>query len=109
MSTTEIIEGNSEERNCAFQYATIQGKILCDETGLTLDEAKELFNKHYDDAAKRIYNGGQIQMAIWHNMPDEDSYGDKFVFIDNDAKSDGKTIWEDNPRYYTKFKDVKHS
>jgi len=41
------------ERNCAFQYAKINGQffknteIVCDESRLTLDEAKGLWNQYY--------------------------------------------------------------
>lgn len=97
-----------EERNCAFQYAKITGqffrdtKIVCDESDLTLSEAKELWNKYYSDLAKHIKNGETGEMVIWINMPDSHSYGDKLQHISTDAESDGINIWETRKEYFTR-------
>lgn len=90
----------SQERNCAFQYAKTTGsffpstEITCDQTSLTLDEAKELWNKYYPDAAKHIYGGNTVEMVIWVNMETPQSYGDSLEYISSDSESDGVTIWQ---------------
>lgn len=97
-----------ENRNCAFQYAKITGqifrdtKIVCDESDLTLDEAKALWNKYYPDLAKHIKNGETGEMAIWIDMPDNTSYGKTLQHISTDAESDGIHIWETKREYFTK-------
>lgn len=95
-------------RDCAFQYAKINGKvfrdtkIVCDESGLTIDEAKELWKKYYPDLAKHIKNGDTGEMALWINMVDDHSYGETLAHISTDAESDGQTIWETRKHYFKK-------
>jgi len=97
-----------QEKNCAFQYAKITGsifrdtKIVCDETDLTLKEAKTLWNKYFADLAKHIKNGDTGEMVIWINMSDSYSYGEKLQHISTDAESDGISIWETRKTYFTK-------
>jgi len=99
------------ERNCAFQYAKMSTgifrdtKIVCDQTELTLEEAKELWNKYYPDAAKHIKNEGEVEMVIWINMVDAHSYGESLQYISTDSESDGNQIWVTKKEYFTpKFK-----
>lgn len=98
----------TQERNCAFQYAKITGeifrdtKIVCDQSELTLDEAKALWNQYYPDLAKHIKNGNTGEMAIWIDMPDAHSYGETLQHISTDAESDGVNIWEVKKHYFTK-------
>lgn len=98
----------TQERNCAFQYAKITGeifrdtKIVCDQSELTLDEAKALWNQYYPDLAKHIKNGNSGEMAIWIGMPDAHSYGETLQHISTDAESDGITIWLVKKDYFTK-------
>lgn len=97
-----------QQRNCAFQYAKIFGeifrdtKIIHDESELTLDEAKALYNKYYPDLAKHIKNGQTGEMAIWINMVDSHSYGEQLAYIGTDAESDGRDIWEIKKTYFIK-------
>ena len=97
-----------EERNCAFQYAKITGiyfvttEIVEDKTSLTLDEAKQLWNKYFPDAAKWIKNSGTVEMVIWINMETPQSYGESLQYISTDAQSDGDSIWEVKKNYFTK-------
>jgi hypothetical protein len=99
-----------EERNCAFQYAEMETgifgntKIVCDETNLTLDEAKELWDKYYPRAAKHIYHDGQVEMVIWVDMVTPSSYGNHLQYISTDAESDGVNIWVTTKDYFTKYK-----
>ncbi len=96
-----------EERNCAFQYAEMETgffrntKIVCDKTELTLDEAKELWNKYYPRAAKHIYHDGEVEMVIWIDMETPSSYGKYLEYISTDAESNGVTIWETKKTYFT--------
>ena len=110
-------ETKEEERNCAFQYAKVHGSflrrtdIVCDETGLTLEEALSLWEKHYPDCAKHIkYPDNSAEMVIWTNMVDKHSYGDHLYYISGSSESDGKDIWETTKNYFPKSpKVVKHS
>lgn len=96
------------ENNCAFQYAKMSSgifrntNIVCDETELTIEEAKALWNKYYPDAAKWIKEGDEVEMVIWINMQDKFSYGESLAYISTDAESDGKDIWVTKKEYFTK-------
>ena len=98
----------STETNCAFQYAKMSKgvfrntQIVCDKTEITLDEAKELWNTYYPDAAKHIHNEGEVEMVIWINMKDASSYGDSLAYISTDAESDGTNIWETKKEFFTR-------
>ena len=98
----------TEEKNCAFQYAEMgtgifrNTKIVEDQSELTIDEAKALWNKYYPRAAKHIYHDGEVEMVIWINMPDDHTYGDTLQYISTDAESDGNTIWETTKKYFPK-------
>jgi hypothetical protein len=88
-----------ETKNCAFQYAKITTGILRnttlveDKTSLTLQEAKELWNKYYNDCASWIKDGNVAEMVIWVNMEDANSYNDYLQYISTDAESNGYNIW----------------
>lgn len=103
-----MTEEITQERNCAFQYAKITGevfrdtKIVCDETDLTMDQAKELWNKYYPDLAKHIKNGNTGEMALWIGMVDSYSYNKTLQHISTDAESDGVEIWQTKKEYFTK-------
>lgn len=96
-------------KNCAFQYAKMKGHILrhtdivCDKTGLTLEEAKELWDRYYSDCAKWIKDGGECEMVIWVNMVDDFSFDEKDQHISTDAESDGTRIWETTKTYFKKY------
>lgn len=100
-----------QERNCAFQYAKIKDgffrntTIVCDKTELTIDEAKELWNKYYPDAARWIHEGSCVEMVIWINMQDPKSYGESLQYISTDAESDGNIIWETKRSYFTTYQE----
>lgn len=99
---------DNQEKKCAFQYAKITGeifrdtKIICDESELTLDEAKALWNKYYPDLAKHIKSGNTGEMAIWINMPNAHSYSETLQHISTNAESDGVNIWETKKEYFTR-------
>jgi hypothetical protein len=67
---------------------------VCDKNELTIDEAKALWNQHYEDAAKWIKGGDFVEMVIWINMKDKYSYGESLQYISHDAESNGIEIWE---------------
>lgn len=96
----------TKQTNCAFQYAKIselgRTEIIFDKSELTLQEAKDLWNKYYMDCAKHIKNGGTSEMVIWINMEDKYSYRDTLEYISTDAESDGYDIWETTKKYFTK-------
>lgn len=99
-----------QKRDCAFQYAKINKLkeiiIVEDKTKLTLDEAKQLWNKYYEDAAKWIKNGNTLEMGIWVNMSTPHSYVELLQYIPTDAESDGVSIWETKRLYFKKYDDV---
>lgn len=98
-----------QQRNCAFQYAKIKDgffrntTIVCDKTELTIDEAKELWNQYFSDAARFIYGGGSVEMVIWVNMEHPTLYGESLQYVSTDAESDGLSIWETRKTYFNKY------
>ena len=96
-----------ESKNCAFQYAEMNDgfsrytKIVCDKNELTLQEAKELWNSFYKQAANHIKNGGTVEMVIWIDMETTNSYGKYLQYISTDAESDGTNIWVTKKEYFT--------
>ena len=98
-----------EERNCAFQYAEVRNiggftsstKIVHDESGLRLSDAKELWNKYYPQLARLIKEGDCGEMVIWINMPNNISYIETLEHISTDAESDGRDIWVTEKHYFT--------
>ncbi len=99
-----------QERNCAFQYAKMREnffrdtQLVCDKNELTLAEAQELWNQHYEDAAKWIKDGNSVEMVIWINMPTPNSYGESLQYISTNAESDGVSIWETTKVYFKTYK-----
>ncbi len=75
---------------CAFQYAT-SNKVFHDESLLSFDDAKSLWDKYLDDYKDRLKNGEDPEMAIWINMKSDDDYSetwkhycaDDFVCVDD--------------------------
>ena len=93
------------QKNCAFQYArTSEGAttIVCDQTELTIDEAKSLWNQYYNEAAMHIKDGAAVEMVIWVDMEDKNSYGKSLQYISHDADSDGTNIWVVTKSFYPK-------
>lgn len=97
-------------KNCAFQYAYTKGyiftetKIVCDETDLTLDEAKELFNKYRKEIISILKNKDDyksLEAVIWIDMEDSHSYGKHLVYITLDYETNGVDIWETKREYIT--------
>lgn len=86
--------------NCAFQYYN-GSKVVCDEFDITLEEAKELWNKHYDDMVeKATENANDIEVAIWISMKNSTDYRETLIHLSSPQVKDGK-LWE--PKYYYKF------
>ena len=102
----------NKEKNCAFQYAKIKGcffretKIVENKSELTLEEAKQLWNSYFADAAKWIKDGNIVEMVIWINMGTPQSYGDALQYISTDAESDGVSIWETKKSYFKQYADA---
>lgn len=97
------------KKNCAFQYAKMSGehcksiKIVCDKSELTIEEAKQLWDEYYYDAAKWIKSGNTVEMVIWIDMETPSSYGDSLQYISTDAESDGRYIWETKKMYFARY------
>lgn len=101
-----------QEKKCAFQYIKMSEgifgdtKIVEDKSELTLEEAKQLWNANFADAAKWIKDGNTVEMAIWINMVTPQLYGDTLQYISNNAESDGVSIWETKKSYFKHYDDV---
>jgi hypothetical protein len=88
------------KKDCAFQY--YDGvKTVADKTNLTLHEAKDLWNEHYDGMVKMVEDGRNIEAVIWINMDDEYDYYYTLIHLSS-PQVENKKLWE--PQYYTKFK-----
>lgn len=94
-----------EQRNCAFQFVG-NSKIIENKVGLTLSEAKELWNKYYRVAAQDIHYGNTVEMVIWINMENEFSFGEYLQYIDHNAESDGKRIWVTKKVFYDDYQNT---
>lgn len=97
-------------RNCAFQYAKMSDtifrdtKIVADKSEITLEEAKQLWNLHFSDAAEWIKQGNTVEMVIWIDMETPQSYGKTLQYISTDAESNGVSIWETKISYFKTYK-----
>jgi len=85
--------------NCAFQYYD-GNKVVSDETKITLEEAKELWNKYYDDMVEKTTDGLDIEVAIWINMKNDSDYRDTLIHLSSPEVRNGK-LYE--PKYYELF------
>jgi hypothetical protein len=73
--STKIKWRDSMKKDCMFQYGTNQ-RMLADTDLITLDEAKELFNKNRGDFINRLNADENPQMCIWINCATNESYGE---------------------------------
>ena len=88
-----------EKNNCAFQY--YDGvRVVSDEDCLTLEEAKKLWDEHYDDMVSKVSDGKDIEVAIWINMKERGMYGESLVHLNAPQVKNGQ-LWE--PRFYGKY------
>jgi len=93
-------------KNCAFQYAKISTgflggtEIVEDVSAISLEDAKELWNKYYPDLRKFIKSGNRGEMVIWINMKDDSDYNEKLYHIGGDAEVDGQYIIEKTVNYF---------
>jgi len=83
-------------RRCAFQYWDGR-KIVEDKDQLTLDEAKELWNKHYTDMVKKVEEGEDIEVVIWVNMKHPSDYQETLIHLYAPEVRNG-SLYE--PKYY---------
>jgi len=97
-----------QDKNCSFQYAYTKNRIfrdtviVHDQSGITLDEAKSLFNKYKKEIMGILKNKDDYQSleaVIWINMPDEFTYGESLIYVTLDFDTDGKDIWEIKKEY----------
>ena len=93
------------KKDCAFQYAIAPRWLpikIVEDTGLiTLDEAKELWEKYLPDFIKNLRDENNPEMAIWVDMKEEGNYHKSLVYARSNAETDGHQIWE-NKRIYLK-------
>ena len=86
-------------RNCAFQYYNGR-KVVCDEFEITVEEAKELWNKYYDDMVEKTTEDLEIEVAIWINMKNSTDYRETLIHLSAPEVRNGK-LYE--TKYYDKF------
>ncbi len=85
--------------NCAFQYYN-GSKVVCDKFEITLEEAKKLWNKYYEDMVEKTTDDLEIEVAIWINMKDSTDYRETLIHLSSPEVRNGK-LYE--PKYYDKF------
>lgn len=89
-----------EEKNCAFQYHN--GRITVEDVSeITLNEAKELWNEHYEDMVMEASEGESIEVAIWINMRSKWDYKEFLIYLHAPDVKNGQ-LYE--PKYYGLFK-----
>ena len=68
-------------KHCAFQYYN-GNSVVCDETFLTIEEAKALFNSFYEDMIQEVEErGNNIEVAIWINMKHKSDYNETLIHL----------------------------
>lgn len=88
-------------KNNAFQY--YNGiDIVEDQTELTLEEAKELWNDHYDNMVSMVKQGYEIEVAIWIRMKDKATFGETLIHLHSPTIENG-ALCETVTNYYRKF------
>ena len=88
------------KKNCAFQY--YDGIVVREDiTSITLEQAKRLWDKYYDDMIKMTLNGFDIEVAIWTEMKDEFDYSNHLIWLKS-PEVINNTLSE--RKYYRKFK-----
>lgn len=80
-------------KNCGFQYYDGY-KIVVDKVQLSLQEAKDLWNKWYKDCVDKLEYERNVEMVIWVNMKDPNSYNEKLDYIDCDCIVIDGTIYK---------------
>jgi hypothetical protein len=78
------------DKNCMFQYAT-KHRIYADTDLITLESAKELFEKNKNDFLERAEDDEEPEMAIWIDCANSGSYGETLYhwFGDDFKRIDG--------------------
>lgn len=98
----------TEEKNCAFQFATAPRwgnvRIIEDVTEITFKEAKELFNKYLPEFRKALQNEQRPEMGIWVNMKNPTDYRESFMHLTYDYETDGTKLWITKKEYVTELK-----
>jgi len=82
-----------EPKNCAFQYYDGIAAIE-DKAGISISEAKELFNFHLPDMVERTKNGGEIKVALWINMRNNSDYSETLIHICEPEVDKYGNLWE---------------
>lgn len=72
-------------KDCMFQYAT-QQKVYENTKLITLEEAKELFEKYRGSFVEQLERDNNPEMVIWINCKDEHSYCDYLHYWNDDMK-----------------------
>lgn len=91
---------NDLKTDCAFQY--FDGIVIqVDEINLTLEDAKDLWNRYYEDMVYHAKEGYEIEVAIWINMQNGSDYTDTLIHLCAPQVKNG-ILWE--PKYFRPFK-----
>ena len=96
---------NKPKKDCAFQYYTTgyDSKMVEDVTGITIDEAKALFNKHYPQMIARAKSKLEFEVAIWVDMAHDSDYQKTLIYLINPGYESGQ-LTETTTKYFGKFK-----
>lgn len=87
----------SKKKDCAFQYAHDSWpsiKFVEDTPLITLDEAKELWNKYKSDFIDQLEQGTNPEMALWIDMKDNTDYHTALAHVNQHTETDGTNLYE---------------
>ena len=96
------------KKNAAFQYYLSDGTCICDKAKITVDEAKDLFNRYYAGMVQKARAGIDFQAGVWINGNDQTDYGEVLIQVDNPTVEDspfhGPILCEKTVTYFRPFK-----
>jgi hypothetical protein len=91
------------KKDCMFQYAhkklgilgySYSGYDIVEDTGLiTFEEAVELWEKYKSDFIRHHQEGGNPEMVIWSDCPDETTYVPDFAHVDGQTEVIGDRLY----------------
>ena len=92
------------KKECSFQYYD-GNEVVYDSDLITIEEAKSLFNKYYENMVQRSRKGWQIEVAIWINMEDNCDYHTTYIHLCYPEVENGRLVTK-HPTYYPPFDNV---
>jgi hypothetical protein len=108
LTSRKAQSNNIMKRNAAFQYYLSDGTCICDKVKITVEEAKQLFNTHYDGMVQNAKRGVDFQAGVWINGNSKTDYGEVLIQVDNpeveESRYHGSVLCETTKTYFRPFK-----